>query len=364
MKPDRNNYEIWLIDYLDGKLEENQVNLLFTFLNENQDILAEFEEYAPQVSPENLSFPGKYLLKRSVSELPESQFELLCVAAAEGDLTNEQKYELDTLIEANPGKEKAYELFRSIKLIPPEVKYRNKSALKRLVLPQKVFRLAVTGIAAAATIALFITLFNIPGKSGGEVNQIVSLDTSAKLNEKNSQYNIAQQALINEDFTSKRPVPGINVKNTLIPDGVKIQPPVEIDTAGYDAIPGFHSEPVKITETEFKQDIKLVQNEFRYNLAAMAENEISTKEISDEHGFNESFAKFFRERILKSDKSESGTLKGYEVADAGISGLNKLLGWDMSLQKTRDSIGDIKSLYFSSKILKFNTPVRKVQLVP
>ena len=48
-----------------------------------------------------------------------------------------------------------------------------------------------------------------------------------------------------------------------------------------------------------------------------------------------------------------------DLAKAGITGLNKLLGWEMSLQKNTDESGDIKSYYFSSRLLKFKAPVKK-----
>ena len=52
-------------------------------------------------------------------------------------------------------------------------------------------------------------------------------------------------------------------------------------------------------------------------------------------------------------------LKSYEIAEAGIEGINKLLGWDMALVRTNDDSGELKSLYFSSRLIKFNAPVRK-----
>jgi len=52
-------------------------------------------------------------------------------------------------------------------------------------------------------------------------------------------------------------------------------------------------------------------------------------------------------------------LKVYEIAEAGVTGLNRLFGWGMSLDEKNDNKGDLKSVYFSSKILKFNAPVKK-----
>jgi hypothetical protein len=71
----------------------------------------------------------------------------------------------------------------------------------------------------------------------------------------------------------------------------------------------------------------------------------------------------FRAKILKEKKAGDEPLKTYEIAEAGIDGLNKLLGWQMALVKTNDEAGDLKSVYFSSRVLKFNAPVRKTTAV-
>ena len=52
-----------------------------------------------------------------------------------------------------------------------------------------------------------------------------------------------------------------------------------------------------------------------------------------------------------------GNLKDEDKA--GVTGLNKLFGWQMALDKKNDENGQPKSVYFSSKILKFNAPVKK-----
>jgi hypothetical protein len=75
-------------------------------------------------------------------------------------------------------------------------------------------------------------------------------------------------------------------------------------------------------------------------------------------------AKNFREKILKENTSKDSPLKAYEIAEAGVTGLNKLLGWEMALDERNDENGELKSVYFSSKILKFNTPVKKTEPLP
>jgi hypothetical protein len=70
-------------------------------------------------------------------------------------------------------------------------------------------------------------------------------------------------------------------------------------------------------------------------------------------------ARTFREKILREKVTKNTPLQGYEIAEAGVTGLNMLLGWNMALNEKNDANGELKSVYFSSKILNFNAPVKK-----
>jgi len=74
--------------------------------------------------------------------------------------------------------------------------------------------------------------------------------------------------------------------------------------------------------------------------------------------FGKFISKTFREKLLKDKTPPDSPIKGYEIAEAGVEGLNKLFGWEMALDKKNDQNGQLKSVYFSSKILKFNAPVK------
>jgi hypothetical protein len=360
MKLDRTNYEIWLIDYLDGALDEARAIELLSFLNENPDIKEEFEGFSQPVLSCNLYFNKKSLLKKSVSDLPESQFEFLCVAATEGDLDEMQISELDTVKTADPDKRKTFELIERLRLIPPGIKYGRKSSLKRLTLPQKIVRLSVIGISAAAGIVLMISLFNISDKSRDELKQSLSIYSSAGLKETNHPSSVVSA----DNKTEGKPSPGIRVQNTLIDNETGKIPLIPAKASSGDStIEVREVENDYISKTDFKQEVKVMANEFTGSLVTINTVAISFSEEPEKPGINDFLARIFREKILKSKTPETGNLKGYEVADAGIMGLNRLLGWEMSLKQNRDEKGDIKSLYFSSKIIKFNAPVRKAQLV-
>ena len=100
MNVDKSNYEIWLIDWLDGNLNEIQCEHLLCFLNENPDLKEEFDELATfRLKPSGKSFPAKDRLKKTPTTLSDSQFEYLFVAYLENDLSSEQQTELRESIE-------------------------------------------------------------------------------------------------------------------------------------------------------------------------------------------------------------------------------------------------------------------------
>jgi len=69
---------------------------------------------------------------------------------------------------------KSYELIQKLKLKPLTGALQEKASVKKLTISQKIFRLSVIGLSAAATIALLISLFLLSLKhSGRETPQIV-----------------------------------------------------------------------------------------------------------------------------------------------------------------------------------------------
>ncbi len=76
------------------------------------------------------------------------------------------------------------------------------------------------------------------------------------------------------------------------------------------------------------------------------------------------FQRLSGKRSLKKKHPPDTPLKGYEIAEAGVSGLNKLLGWQMALDMKKDENGQPKSVSFSSGILKIQAPVKKREPQP
>lgn len=359
MKPERSNYEIWLIDYFDGTLDADQVEQLMGFLDENPDLKEEYADNLPfNLKAANDTFINKSVLKKSFSDLSDEQFELLCISALEHDLTDAQMSDLEKMIEGEPEKRKTLDFYKKAILVAPEMKFRNKSGLRKLSEAQKIIRLTVIGLSAAAGIALFVTLFNIQGKKEAIEVPVVAAGIRrdpGKEDGPSPLLSLKPQLTLSAEALAKADEAGPAKEEVVVSN-----PASKSEVVG--EVPALAPEVVheKIARLDFKQDVSLV-TEISWNISAVNQIALQSPVIFEKPGLNGLVAKFFRERITKSGTTESGSIKGYEIADAGIIGLNKLFGWQMSLKPTRNNKGELTSLYFSSRILKFNAPVKRSQ---
>lgn len=358
MKIDRLNYEIWLIDLLEGNLSEIQAERVNNFLERNPDIREEFNDLKLLVpEPGKVVFKNKDLIRKTPAEISDSQFELLCSAFHEGDLRTESVAELMEITDSDNDRKRTFDLIGKVKLVPPSDVYKNKHRLFRRTPLQKIIRLSYIGLSSAAAIALFITL---------------SLLTFRYLHDKpgNSARNTSAYPDTKEILFE---IPAGNVIRAFMAVTVKEENrtiPVHIYTAELiesDSLNTVEREPslqdLKLAQLAGKtitltSDPDLLKSTASFLIPSKTTAIIPSEEIymSNVERF---ITKIFREKVLREKVTKDTPLKGYELAAAGVDGLNKLLGWEMALNEKNNENGELESLYFSSKILKFNAPVKK-----
>jgi hypothetical protein len=349
MKPDRSNYEIWFIDWLDGNLDAQQVEELNIFLDKNPDLREEFKELTPVViEHSDRQYKNKESLLKSPADISDSQFEYLCVAFLENDLSSEQKAELIELTEQNADRKRSLELIQKTRISPVSLTYANKSNLLRETPLQKVFRLSIIGLSAAAVITLIISVFlSTPREISTSINNTASIFVPEK---------IIQMPVERQNEVRLLPVRKEQASLTK----TELTAVAQTDSVEKSIIVKDNS----INKINLSYDV-----EFSVNMASntlMASNITYSLPEEDDGRSNVGrfISKTFREKILRDKTSPDSPLKGYEIAEAGVTGLNKLLGWEMALDKNSDENGELSSVYFSSKLLKFNTPVKKSEPLP
>jgi len=361
MQIDRSNYEIWIIDWLDGNLDNNQVRQLREFLDENPDIRDEFEDTETiNIKPFSNSYNNKSLLKKSVEDLPLSQFEYLCVGDLENDINEDQRAELLETIEKDPEKKLSYDLIHKTKLVPELTSYKHKNHLLKRSTTRKVIRMSVTVLSAAATVALLFTLYFLLPKSPAEKTESTAFNVDSDtifIQQPPRTVSVELEtgkilAVLEQD---KEKPTETSPEITAIIMQPESQTKLLIDSMAISTI---------IRERAFNKipihsEIKLNERSVNNTLIASGISPVIIPVDDGRSNISRFIAKTFREKILKEKVSKDTPLKGYEIAEAGVTGLNKLLGWEMALDEKNDQNGELKSVYFSSKILKFNAPVKK-----
>jgi hypothetical protein len=365
MKPDRSNYEFWIIDWLDGNLTEEQAAIFESFLADNPDLLEEAEMAAnSKLSPQDINMENKNRLLREVTELPASQFEHLSVAFLENDITTEETRELNMILESDPEKKVLFDTIQKTKLqVQAQHQYNYKDKLLR---KEKYFtigtRQRIWLSSAAAVAVLVVSYFLLPGNN----NSLISEETIEDLSSG------TREEIVFQKIAFSDPADG----NKLLEENQKSEPrinftaelPEQISTTELTA-----ARPVNdyiqgmLTEAGKVEVIKPYRPAYDHVSLSLTALNIEVPDFENDYDGTR-LARFisrnFREKILKEENPGMDPLKPYELAEAGIEGLNKLFGWEMALVQNTDEEGELQSVYFSSKILKFNSPVKKVTPAP
>jgi len=357
MKPDRSNYEIWFIDLLDGKLSKDQVEVLKVFLRDNPDLQEEFNDLTQiSLEPSYQVFTRKKALFKPAGGYTESQFENLCIASLENDLTPSQRHELQEIIDRDERKREQYEIYQNLKLKPFPVTFKKKRTVKKLTVDQKILRWSFAGLSAAATIAILIVLYLfVPrGLKQEPVQTSLSTGTDTLFIERSTPVSVREPGIsavrvingsanVDAITETRDEEPGRMLSEN---NGIA----VTIQDITRPEAPGW-------VTTNIPDDIISASDPKANELMAFNTdfNPPLTAEKSNE---GRAFARFFHARIMKDTVAADRPVESFDIARAGITGLNKLLGWDMSLQKNISENGEIQSYYFSSRLLKFKAPAK------
>ena len=366
MQINRSNYELWFIDFLDGNLSNTGVKQLLHFLSENPDLKEEFDELSfIRLNPGDNLFTQKGHLKKTYADLSPEQFEFLSIAYLENDLSPEQKDELKEITDSDPEMKRLFNQIQKTRLLPVSLSFKHKNRLKRRTLSQNIVRFSLIGLSSAAIIAFFVINFiALPGEPRVRHNyaaQTIIIDSSVnKTAIETGPGSLNTERKISHTVQHAGNLPYVTQNIT---SGLKepdILPPINSDSiqasAGFPPVSAINNIPISSLSD-------LAVEKISNNLVVL--NYIDPVPESDDgrSKLGKFIAKTFREKILKEKNEKDTPLKAYEIAEAGISGLNKILGWEMALDEKKDKNGELKSVYFSSKILKFNAPVKKSEPV-
>lgn len=134
MSINKNNYETYLIDYLDGKLSPVQVSEVLLFLEQNPGIKREFEELdsVKELEQAPVSFDASFLKKPAYPEIKE-QYEHLLIGELEGDLSKAEQIDIGRARQLYPELNRDAALFAKTRVVAETIVFPYKNDLKKQV---------------------------------------------------------------------------------------------------------------------------------------------------------------------------------------------------------------------------------------
>lgn len=167
MKITENNYEAWLLDHLEGRLDGAQTALLMQFLREHPQLEADTSlELMSLAQPgDNFINAFHHLRKPEDSTIPtagynQSNYEEAFAAFYEGDLDQQRVDGLRHFVDQNPALAADFELFGKLRMeVDHNIVCPGKDALRRHKRVSLYVRWSIPVSVAAASVALFL-LFN------------------------------------------------------------------------------------------------------------------------------------------------------------------------------------------------------------
>ena len=173
MKISMNNYEAYLIDYMDGRLNDAEIQQLKAFCIQNHINFEELTEDLPVLESPNDSYDEKeYLFKNKIipfGSINEDNYKERFIAYQELLLDGEEEREVDKFTDRNPFLFKDLLTYGKCRLEPDvTIVFKDKDSLKKKAIIMPLYaRIA----AVAAVIALLFGLFWLPKDENNDINQ-------------------------------------------------------------------------------------------------------------------------------------------------------------------------------------------------
>ena len=377
MEINRDNYEAFLLDLLEGRLSAEERQRLNDFLLLNPDCADELTEVDPWVlENEKVGFRNKAKLKKELpgteTTLTDHNFDLFSIARLEGDLTLEQERAHQSVLETDAEKAGDWLIWQRTRLVPPQILYKGKENLKHK--NGSNYRILwMSLVSAAAAITLLLLLF----RTGPDLLRTEQAagpqqsDTSQRPNENpvltETQTDVDRDGLTARNQTDEDRV-SRTVRTTVPVDRTPVQN-VGVPVEDMPEDKRSSSEDPESTGIEVPSE-ELPVHHVRVTSARLNAFSPAGVPVPDEiksldvpalpvHLSSLSVAQISDMGLMNAieEYSEERNFSLWNVASAGINGINKLARSDISLMASRDEEGEISGFQLKGKRFSITRPI-------
>lgn len=346
MKISRDNYEIWFIDYLDGKLTVEQTAVLMAFLQENPDLEEELNSVSEvKLNPESIPFNAKASLKKYSSDtITPHNIDQYIVRHIDMELNPSEIDEMYAYLKRNPEKNKDLALFQRTRVQPDlTISFPDKNSLKRHSVAEKTHLNIRRAIAIAASVIIILTISLAIFRNKTERSSF-----QAEFNKKTNNLQRPVKQIAPSQEQQKLQYTPFHQANQAIPE----------EQNNYANI---YPQPQNISLPDSNPVIKnIIRNDpepyYAYNTT---QTDSSYNAIFTQNKYTH-----FREMVenvpydaMAFNSAEPVTL--WDVAEIGSKGLSTISGEKINLNRQKDENGNVKKVSFSAGFLKISKTFRK-----
>jgi hypothetical protein len=368
MDINRNNYEAFLLDLLEGRLSVNEERKLNDFLKQHPEYVADLPDIdLLSLEKPRLSYPLRNQLKKEFptenTRISAANFDMFSIARMEGDLNSQQEEEHRYMVNVDDLRLEEWSAWQSTRLVPEHIPFPEKKKLRRnKALKGRVLWLSVIS-AAASLILAFVLLRMDPVEDGPGLSvagpeellppheQAIALpETPLTAAEKTPMAVIEKEpslALKEEAAVAvKKPVPEIKQESLaeLSESSSQFEPEPVV------------SRPLRIAG-HLSSNSELTSNSSEDRIESLHLPQVSPK-LSSLSAVQ--LASLDR-KVLINEFAEEHDISVMSVANAGIKGINKLTGSDITLLASRDEKGEVSGFHLKSKRFSFSRPLAREQ---
>ena len=285
----RNNYEAFMLDYVEEKLSTELIAELMLFLEINPDLKEELDEFElHELVPLETTLEDKANLKKENKSVTLDNYEELIIAEIEGKNTIETSKELHSFLSKNPDKQVDLIAYKRTKLVAPAIIFDNKKSLKKKegkVIPMYWW------YTSAAAVVIILFLLNVFTNSEQEKLPIANKEEIVSPEIDNKEEIIPEEllvkenkvAVVNEKNSSQYKYPKQIIKkspNNIVPEEIKDEQIALADKIEKVILPKEDSIPVEIIK-----EIPVEEIQYADNVKITYEDELAanTSDSKDEY---------------------------------------------------------------------------------
>lgn len=355
MKINRSNYELFFLDYFDGKLSDAEQENLFVFLKHHPDLNDEFKSFELITLEEDHSvqFNDKDSLRKksvlSASGIDESNFTNFFIAWHEGDLNSEEKLAVQNFLAVNPQLQDDFETFGQLKLSPEEnIVFTGKDNLrhKLSISPGRMYLRYAASFAAVLILAF-------AGYIG--LNYLQNTESfMANSNYRSLKPSFSRKQQQNADEYQATAATHYYINKTVSPEK-RLPENIQIQTLKTAHVLSVHGNNIN----DFPQIAETLRNEFAdiYHI----KNERETHYEADNDNYQNNNESRLFDKVIDMVKGSAedasqriSSVNGWQLAYYGVQGFNLLTDNDVEFRTKTNDQGEVSKVVLNDFAIPVN----------